>query len=141
MLELSEDELFLSSPHTLRLIGLKNVSRAFECQLEPIFQRVPIERLGKIGHGPSLHHLIADASERKRRDKNYRHFRTYSQEMFLELWAAHPAHSHVSDKTFRLLQRLGAQKCFTRLKGLDVISERFHQATCCQANIIVVVYN
>ena len=61
--------------------------------------------------------------------------------MFLELRAAHSAHLHISYQTPCLIEQPRAQECFTRLKSLDVVSERLHQPACCQANIFVVIYD
>jgi hypothetical protein len=138
---LSSMDNFRSNPRTSGLIGSRTVSLASERPLKSILQCRPIERLGEIRYGPLLHDLIMYAADRERRDEDYWYFCTDLQQMLLELWAAHPAHLHVSDQTLGLFQRPRAQKCFTGLKGLDVIPKRLHQPARCRANIIVVVYN
>jgi hypothetical protein len=100
-----------------------------------------IERLCEIRNSTTLQNLIAQRAVRERRDENYWHVDIRANQVLMKVEPIHPRHLHVSDETVRFSRPLRSQECFSRVKSLDVVSERFDQTARRGAYRIVVIHN
>jgi hypothetical protein len=133
-----------ASPWTfvaLRLAGSLNIPRLSKRQPETLLQRRSVEWLVKIRNCAPLRYPVTSPAAGKCRNEDNGDFYAGSYEIFLELRPAHSAHLYVGYQTLCPIDKLRVQECFTRSKGLDVISERLHQRACCHADAIIVIYN